>query len=197
MVIKILNPKLNSKRSNSRFYFEEVVKIPKSKRSQAEIVTTVLLILLSIAAIVIVMAYILPFMKNKSSESSCFDFSGKIEIVNSEFTCYDSVNQKIRVQIGIKDIDAKKESLLASLKLMVREETGSEIFEITNSGGNPSGKVFMYNGNAVKIPKNGEEKTYNLTVSKKPNSIEVYPILENKYVCSEIASKKTAIDNCN
>ncbi|MEK6859195.1 MAG: hypothetical protein AABX54_00115 [Nanoarchaeota archaeon] len=177
-MIKILNLKLNS-------------------RSQAEVVTTVLLILISIAAIVIVMSYILPFIKNKSSESNCFDFAGKIEIVNSEFTCYDASAKKMLVQIGVKDIDAKKESLVTSLKIMVGEEGGSEIFEITNSGGNPAGKISTYNGSAIKIPKNGQEKTYNLTVSKKPISIDIYPILETKYVCNEIGSKISAINSCD
>ncbi|VVB78076.1 Uncharacterised protein [uncultured archaeon] len=173
-----------------------VSNISHSKIAQADIVSTILLVLLTIVATVILMSFVIPFVKNQISKTECFDFNGKIEIKNSDFTCYDSATKKLTIQIGVNDVDKKKIDLLTGLRITVMNNGSSESFEVNSSNVNP--RIVMYNGaSTLLVPKNNEEKTYNITnINSKPSSISVYPILSGTKSCSDAINQVNEVDDC-
>ena len=69
----------------------------------------------------------------------------------------------------------------------------SESFEITNVSRDP--RVSMYNS-PEGIPGKNQERTYQInSVTETPNSITVYPILQNGASCDASASL-TTVNNC-
>jgi len=176
-----------------------VINILNSKRSQSEVIGTILLVLLTISAAAILIGFIFPLVQKQISKSDCFDFAQKIEIKNSDFTCYNFSSKNITVQIGIDDIDRKKIDMIKALKIIINQEGFSESFEINNSEVSTSGRILMYNGtNSLSLPnKTGEQKTYRINnINTKPTSITIYPILSDGKSCSESNNQINEIKDC-
>ena len=78
-------------KANSHLTFNQRKQLLKVKRSQAQVITTVLLILIAIAAIAIVSGVVINFVRNRLVFTECFDTTGQLEIdADSEFTFYES-----------------------------------------------------------------------------------------------------------
>jgi len=171
----------------------------KQKHAQSEVISAVLLILIVIAAIVVIMAFIIPFVTNQLSESDCIKVVGddKISVVNNQkYTCYDSANKKMRVQIFLGDIEDK----IKSFKI---ELGGAETkaIEIINNTGKTS-ELCMYDSSTtnkcsqknIEIPGKNEQKTYVIAVNNLPEIVKVYPVLKNKKVCSSTNSFNSVLE---
>ena len=169
------------------------------KHSQGDIVATVLLVLLVIAAAVILISFVVPFIKDKLSESECFEYAEKVDITNNEkYTCYDKTNQVLNMQVHIGDIDEKSKTYIKALTLIVQAGTDSKVFKIIPPGSSPSG-VLMFNDNPVlEIPIKNQERTYKISnINSRPNSTSVYPILNNDRECSDGVYTTTYIPFCS
>jgi len=59
---------MKSKHANSRQYFENINVIPKSKRSQSEVISVILIILLVLVAVIIVWQVVQNIMNNSNSD---------------------------------------------------------------------------------------------------------------------------------
>ncbi|MEN9625911.1 MAG: hypothetical protein RL557_239, partial [archaeon] len=60
-------------------------------RAQSEVITTVLLVLLGIVAVIIIISFVIPFIRNQIAGSDCFEVNGKVSISNNyKYTCYDT-----------------------------------------------------------------------------------------------------------
>ena len=154
----------------------------KGVRSQAGIISTILLILLSIVLIGIILGFAIPFVKEKLSSGDCLDVLGKIEI-SPAYTSYS--NNQTYVQIHIADIRDLIKGVVIELG-----RANSKTFQIIN--GTATDSVLMYGKttNILELPNNNEERTYNISSSVKPNTINVYPILKNDKIC-EVADTIT------
>jgi flagellin-like protein len=173
----------------------------KSKRGLSEVVSTVLLILLTVAAAVIVSSFSIKFVMDYISKGDCIKYAQMVEIINNpEYTCYNSTsgNENMRIQIGIKDLESKYYDKLIGFKVILYNNGVSNSYDITNGTGG-SGNVRMIRDNAseiITIPGIASEKTYIITgITSKPNSTIVYPVLKDKS-CAEAKSELNIIDNC-
>ncbi len=160
------------------------------KRGQSQIVSTVLLILLVIAATVIIFGFVIPFVKDKLASGDCLDVAGKVEI-NSGYTCYDET--AMQVQIHIADI----RDLIDGFSIELGG-AATDNFKIEN--GTTITNVYMYGDNSGEIvelpPKDNTERTYVIeNVDTKPDLIRVYPILKGGKVCG-ISDSVIEIDDC-
>lgn len=167
--------------------------LPISPRGQSEIISTVLLILLVIAAVFILMSVVIPFVRNNLSESNCFKVSGatnSVEIVeNNRYTCYDKNNNKMRVQIHYGDTD----------------ELGGFVLELSSAGssrtlraqmGVPVIGLTLYPSGIFVFPNKNEERTYEISaVTPKPETITVYPLLKGGKLCAPL-QEITDIPDC-
>jgi len=162
----------------------------KNKKGQSQIVSTVLLILLVIATVVIVMGFVIPFVKDKLASGACLDVAGKIEI-SSGYTCYDVGDSEMQVQIGIEDIRELIDGFTIELG-----GASSESFRIENN--TQVTDVNMFNGNPILElpPKDNTGRTYVISnIFDEPDFIEVYPILKGGKVCGG-TSPVTSIEVC-
>jgi len=82
----------------------------KNRRALSGVVTALILILLSIAAVAIVWASVKKTVSNKLEDAgSCFDvgFSDKVKL-NNEYTCFNSSDNSTQFSIDIGDIEIEE-----------------------------------------------------------------------------------------
>ena len=172
-------------KGHSRFQMDNLGKLmPISKRSQSQIITTVLLILIGVIAAGVIMTFVIPFIKEKLQSGDCLEVVNQIEI-SSGYTCYDGTMQT--VQIKIEDI--------RDLIIGFAVELGGPSSQTTKIvEGNPE-NVVMYDGDNFEIPNSTTSRTYNITIDTKPDYISVYPILKNSKICP-VSDSVIDIEDC-
>lgn len=153
-------------------------RLSMSKRSQSEVIGTVLLILVVIVAVVVLIGFIMPFVKNQFSGAECFEVTDKVSIRDKpEYTCYDTDIKRVFVQVHVGDTQDKINGFAIELG-----GAASKTYEITNK--DSIADVVMYNGSVViRIPGRNEDRTYNISISSRPDSINLYPILKSGKTC--------------
>ena len=78
-----------------------------NKKGVSAVVATVLIIVITIAAVAIIGTTIIPMLKNKLEEGTvCLDASTALMIENKGYTCYNAeVDIDVQVSHGAKDVD--------------------------------------------------------------------------------------------
>jgi len=161
----------------------------KSKTAQSQVVGTILLVLITVVAAGLIMAFVIPFVKNKLPEENqnCLDVISKVQI-SSGYTCYNSDSRVQSVQIHIDDIRNSIKGF--SVELGGASSKAVKILEDDYSG------VSMYDGGNFELPNNTEERTYNISsITTKPTYIAVYPILKNNKLC-EASDTIRDVEDC-
>ena len=160
----------------------------QNKKAQSQIIGTILLIALVLVATGIITAFAIPFIKEQLSKSDCFKVADKLEITNHpQYTCYDSINNRMLVQVHLKDTE--------DIEAFTIELAGanSETFTITN-GRTP--KVFTYEDSRdLQLPQQNQERTYKIVSDTKPQTIRIYPIIKDQKTCDP-SSTITTIKEC-
>jgi len=162
-------------------------------RAQAQIITVVLLVLIVMVATVIIMAFVIPFVKEKISSGDCLDVVGidKISIGSSGYTCYDLTNEEMRVQINIGAI----KDLIEGFSIEVGGAS-TKNYRIKDGLVDDVHMIYDLSGDMVELPEDNTARTYVIEgVDIKPNVVYVYPILKDGRICSASHSV-TTIDNC-
>lgn len=160
----------------------------REKHAQSQVVGTVLLILITVVAAGLIMAFVVPFIKEKlpDSDQNCFDIVSKVKI-RSAYTCYGVANKNQSVQIHIDDI---RDSIKGfTIELGGPSSRAVKALEDNNSG------VRMYGGGTFELPNNNEERTYNISAGVRPTYVSVYPVLKNSKIC-EASDSLAEIENC-
>ncbi len=101
------------------------------KRGISPIVATVLMIVISIAAVILIMSVIVPFVKDSLGESSsCFDTIGELTF-ERDASCYslDDDSVILRVRRGNVDIDGLYLSVTGDINF------NDEVEELPDNGG--------------------------------------------------------------
>jgi len=156
-----------------------------NKKAVSPVITTILLILVAMAAVAVVAAFIVPYVR-ESLRDECFSAIDQIEIdTSSKYTCYDtwtdevSGNEYRLVTISVKR--GAKPLGIESFKITVFGGGSSNSFDI-KEGTTPesvAGTVAMLGGIPVlEVPKVSEMRTYQLnTTLSEAASAEIYPIV--------------------
>lgn len=163
----------------------------KEKRGVSPLISTVLLILVSITAAIIIFTVVVPFVRNTLSESKeCFGTLDQLTInTESGFTCYYGTGNKI-VNITIKR--GSKEAEIERFKISISGQGTSNMFDIKDG----EIRVKMLDGStSIEIPEAGGERTYSLnTTMTEVLYAEVYPVMESGKMCDP--TDRAQIDNC-
>jgi len=165
----------------------------KFKVAQSTIVATILMILLSVVAIALITSFIIPFVKEQLRESDCINYAGKIEIKqHPTYTCYNSTEGNMSVQIHIGDIEKIEE--VTGFQIVINEGGSSKSFRVARD--NPNSEIRMYNGSSsIVIPGKNEERAYKISgFSKKPETINVFLLLNNNQC--DVQNSLTYVNNC-
>ena len=184
----------------------------KNKKGFSEVVATVLVIFLTIAAIAVLITFIIPFIKEKLTKGSeCLDYKGYFQFeekfVTSDgikkYNCYSLKTgppSNLYIGASIRANPAEKDAIdeVAGLKLVFIGEGKSKDVDI-NSGDPPTSKLWMYGESRanLEIPSNGEVITYiynEPASTAKYLSAEVYPVLESERICD--VSDRIDLESC-
>lgn len=166
------------------------------------VVSEVLLVLLTIAAVAIISTLIVNFIKpNLEKSTECVPYQDYLkfreEIGGIRYNCYDENSDKVGASINAKS--GVEDSNIAGFKIVFVESDGSTtVKEINNNleAGCGQDKISMFgscSGN-LKVPKSGDTYTYVYNSGKTFKTMEVYPILSNGRVCDR--SDSINIINC-
>tara|TARA_Y100000310_G_C20614270_1_gene779753 strand:+ start:115 stop:618 length:504 start_codon:yes stop_codon:yes gene_type:complete len=164
----------------------------KNKKAQAGIIGTVLLILIVITATMVVISFVLPFVRERLEGGDCVNVAGEIEIKNNlQYTCYNSTSNKMSVQIGYGDI----ENLTNGFQLSIGSSGESQSFEIL-SGATADSVTMLDGSTTMQLPgKNGIRTYLFAEITSVPESVEIYPILKNNKAC-DVSDSLTLINIC-
>lgn len=156
-------------------------KFKMNKKSQSQIITAVLLILIVIGLAVIILNFSTNFVKDKLDSTGCFDIVDKVNFIESnKYTCYRNGEMLLKVHLG--DIENSTTGFLIEIG-----GASTKSIKITN-GAIISG-VKMYSAEVnndpaiLVLPKKNEERTYIITVSDTPESVKINPIINDEQVC--------------
>ena len=172
-----------------------------NKKGVSTIVTVVLLILVSITAVALIAAFVVPFIKGSLSESQeCFSALGKVEVVQGDYTGYNSEKGEtyVRIKRGFsEDIEVQ------SLAVVLAGGGKSKRYDITPRDaiavGSPSEIVGEWVNdtdsgfrNSLSLPAEGEENTYAFNVAgdlTEVDSVQVSPVLASDKICEATIAK--------
>ena len=163
-----------------------------SKKGQSEVISTVLLILVTIVAVMVIIAFVVPFVRNNLSRTECVKYVDKVSIVNNlDYSCYNTSTTEMDVQIHVGDVG----TMLSGFSIEIASSS-SKTFKIQNSSLSEPTGVKMYDGlTTLELPGKNEERTYRITGVTRPTIVRVYPILSNGQTC-ESASSLNMIEEC-
>ncbi len=163
----------------------------KNKKGLSQVVSAVILILLTVAIVAGVWATVQNLVEDRLDRTgACYGLFEKITI-NNKYTCYDLANSRMQVSISIGEVDV--ESLLISIS----SESDSKTFELTNKSEVLEGITkYPSNETGVSLPSKEGGKTYYVTnIENVPEKIEIAPKVSG-YRCDVVDSLPN-IDICN
>ena len=171
---------------------------PRSKRGQSDIIATLLIILLVIIAGGILMNFLVPYVQGWLSKGDCFQFNGKVNIINDpKFTCYDENTYTLYLKVGFGDFNDNSKNKITGLTFITQSESSSNSYVMIYPNSNPPG-VSLLTGDIGQLPEKNQERTYKImNVTIKPNSTIIYPLIDKKRKCSEVVDTMEFIPNCD
>lgn len=158
------------------------------KRGLSEVVTTVLIIALAVAAIIMISGFLIPFVReNLDKGKECYDSLGKLSVVaelGGVVSCYDSANGELNLIIKR---EASDETILNGIAVSLSNQGEARRVNIVD--GEAVNGIRMYNPEAttISLPQAGTEKTYIIATSE-VDGVVIAPILDNGRLCEETAS---------
>jgi flagellin-like protein len=161
------------------------------KKSQSEVITTVLLILVAIIAVMIISGFVINFINNQLKSSDCLEVQNKIAIKSSlQYTCHNITGNYTLVQIEIGDI--KNITSGFQINLDVSGSTTSTNVPSTN------GTISLLSGGNARMPQGiGGVETYKIVNTKGiPDTIRVIPILSDGRACTQVATVFETVKRC-
>jgi hypothetical protein len=158
-------------------------KIGLSKKTQSEILVTILLILIGLAAMALLSTFVINLVKDKFKSGDCIKTIGALSIVTENDASYfDSVNKRVVVTIE----QGEETFNLSSIQISVGNGENSKSYNIGLK--DSSAEVSMALGGEISLPAKFEFESYNLSVGESISNIDrvkIMPILQNGKSCSE------------
>ncbi len=185
-----------------------------NKKAISPVITTILLVMISLAAVAIVASFVIPYVQSILTKGDCAKALGQIDIdTSSKYTCYQvfagndagfgTADDYTRVNVSVK---RGAEALgIEQFVINVYGEGRSEKFDIkvaTPLSANE--RILMYGSNTppqtIEIPERREMVTYSLNTANDNNnltevtSMEIAPVVKGNIFC-DAADRKT-IEAC-
>lgn len=163
------------------------------KKALSNIVATVLLILLTIAAVVIIAGFVIPMVRDGlTGGTECFDYRDYFTFEEDfGYNCYNDsfVNRLYGVSVRAGGIDDESEAEIKGFRLSFTSGSESsavdvDVGRITDSS---EDGIRMLDASAVvlEIPKSGEVRTYVFNSSNTFSSVDIVAKLKSGKVCDK------------
>ena len=165
----------------------------KDKRGLSEVVSTVLIVMITISAIAILAGFLVPFVKDRLSKGSECTSYGEFYTFDESFkyNCYNATSGDNIYLVSIKkSTDTALENNSDELRIVFKTESGEQKTLPVKNGGissNLAGSIVLYGENSLRVPKAGGTLTYiyNASSSEIYESAEVYSVLKSGRICEQ------------
>lgn len=157
----------------------------------SDVVTTVILVAVSLAAIVLVWTFVSSMVKKqiKTSES-CFGNYDKISI-NRYYTCYETVGSAYRLKFSLSVGDVNVDKIIT----LISSGGATKSYTLTNEEKAVTGLTMSPSGTQVKLPgKNGGLTYLTEEFSSKIDLIQIVPVIGGTQC--EVADSVSEIEPC-
>ena len=135
----------------------------KNKKGISAVVATVLIILITIAAITIIWAAILPMINNNlESGAICLDAVSQVQLLNSDYTCVASDGDSVSIQVK----RLSKSFDLEDIQVLISSGGDTNSFMISNDT-----TTLVPTGTDIPLPNANEERVYIIDTSSIVGSI--------------------------
>ena len=155
-----------------------------SKKSQAQVIVTVLLILIVLAAVALVSTFVIRLVRDNLQGTDCFKTIGAVS-VNKEYTDFDSDTTILNLSIS----RTVEEFNLTGLSVSISAGASATKYELL-SGDNIAGELAMYGDSLsnptkpITLPKAQETLTYQInTTLSNVDGIKIAPIINKGKQC--------------
>lgn len=173
----------------------------KNKKGMSEIISTVLIILMTIAAAVLIYSFVVPLVRdNLQRGSECLDYQDYFTFVQEQTIGNNDYNMNCQggnsyvfVVKAKGNMDSEK---ISGFLVSFAEKNGlTKTVQVKDGGA--IGKIRMLDGSVAKIsiPKSGDSYTYVYDSNESLDSVEIYPIISSGRVC-ETANDKVDFVRC-
>jgi len=162
------------------------------KKGISAVVATVLIILITVAAVTIIWASIIPMITDKLESSTvCLDAVSQIQLMSEGYTCKDADGDNISIQVGRLSGSFD----LADIQVLVSAGGDTTKFYVSNDT-----STLLPTGTSIPMPGANEQKVYVINTSAITGTIEsvqIAPIVavgNTEKTCDALASK--ILRNC-
>lgn len=153
-----------------------------NKKTQSEIIVTVLLIIIAIGAMAVLSGFVLNLVKDKMKSGECVKTLGSLSInFEEDKTYFDKNSNKVFLSIERE----KDEYNLSGIAVTVGDESISKTYFINPN--NPDSAVKLDGKEVLKLPRLFEIYTYSILVGdnlQNVNTIKISPMINNNQICS-------------
>jgi flagellin-like protein len=112
----------------------KIIKMKNNKRGISAIVATVLIILITVAAVTIVWAAIIPLVSNQLDKGTiCLDAVSQVTIEDRGYTCYNNDTGVVELQIG----HGPKDFVLAGVQVLISKAGDTTSITLNETDGLP------------------------------------------------------------
>ena len=166
----------------------------KNNKGISEVIVTVIMVGLVLAAIAIVWGVVSSLIKGELQSSECLASLGEINL-NPRYTCYDTLATPDVFQFSLSIGDAENIDKI----IVSASGTGTtKKFELNLSGKVDNLANFgstQYGNELISIPEKNEGKTYVTNFfTVKPDSIKIAPVINGRQC--DVSDAINEIDNC-
>jgi len=180
----------------------------KNKNGVSDVVTTVLIVMLTVAAIGVIAGFVVPFVKNSLQKSTeCTNYGGfytfdeSLESESFKSNCNTTGVYIFSIKsnnIGGKNDTQSNKILRENVNkikfIFTRPDGTTNSTEVINGSASGFGGIARYGGGTIILPGPGGIETYNYTSGDEFVSAEVYPILKSGRICADVKESITIKD---
>ncbi|MBX4196559.1 hypothetical protein KW805_03150 [Candidatus Pacearchaeota archaeon] len=163
------------------------------KRGLSDVVTTVLLLLLTVAAVSLIASFLIPWIKGSlSGSTSCIAYNTYFTFDQSfGYNCYDSAASKYYISVRAEPNSSSAASIQGFDIALLKQGSADVIHVRKEQQGSCTG-IGMKNdcASVLKVPEAAELLTYAYSGSAGYESLEIYPVVSGGKVCSQSHSIK-------
>jgi len=188
--------KMKTKKLNSRTDFENR-NFLRSKASQSEVITTVLLVLIGIVAVGLLSAFVIGFVRNNLKSSDCLGLQGEVTINTEEAVTFFNLTSNVSFVViersqkdfNLSGINVILENDKSSKMYKIRVGNGTNICEVTTS-------MNCTYGTNINLPGTSNPKvTYMINSApdfkiSSVKKISIVPVLKGEVACNEAMDEK-------
>jgi len=159
----------------------------KNKKGVSAVIATLLLVVITIIATLMVWQFVKKQIIDKNiEESSCFEYRDYVRISDSVNTCYNDTNTKIQIERSLEDKN------IDGIALTISSGDTQKSYQLKNNT-QVDGVTMNSGSKTIILPVAGEAKTYVFNIPK--GNLASITVIINGKACDQIRQSSN-IDPC-